>query len=157
MSATANLSASETAELHTQLFGNLIMQQAGMAMIFLGVTPHPETKQKVVDLDAAQIFIAQLEMLEAKTRGNLTADEAAILKQSLTTVRMAFVQAVGSPAAGPPASPSAVGNTNAASKVEAGTANASAAENPAAPAAPVASAPEPSTAEDDRKKFVKKY
>ena len=60
------------------------------------MTPHPETGKKLFDLDAAQAFIAQLDMLEAKTQGNLSPDESALLKQSLTTVRMAFVQAVNS-------------------------------------------------------------
>jgi uncharacterized protein DUF1844 len=50
-----------------------------------------------------------LEMLETKTKGNLTGQEATLLKQSLTSARMAFVEAVdrgeqpGGPAPGTPA------------------------------------------------------
>ena len=100
MSHPPNPSGPEASELHTQLFANIVMQQAGMTMIFLGVTPHPETGDTMLDLEGAQHFIAQLEMLEAKTRGNLSADETALLKQSLLSVRMAFVQAAerGAPA-----------------------------------------------------------
>ena len=141
--------ASEAAELHTHLFANLVMQQAGMTMIFLGVTPHPETGKTMFDLEAAQHFISQLEMLEAKTRGNLSTDEIALLKQSLTTVRMAFVQAVerGVPAGAEPlrsamaeASPGPAPELSPPPAVEAGG------ESGPAPAGG-----------DDRKKFVKKY
>jgi len=45
-----------------------------------------------------------LEMLEAKTRGNLDRHEAALLKQTLMALRMAFVEAVEQPE--PPAKPS---------------------------------------------------
>jgi hypothetical protein len=76
------------------VFATMVMQLTNLASMFMGKVPHPETKQPTVDLDAAQIFIDQLEMLEAKTRGNLNPEEQNILKQSLTTVRMAFVEAV---------------------------------------------------------------
>jgi len=91
------------------------MQLTNMAAMFMGKVPNPENNQMVVDLDAAQIFIDQLEMLEAKTKGNLSAEEQNILKQGLTMVRMAFVEAVDAgqkqatqpaPSAPPSASPS---------------------------------------------------
>src|SRR5687768_10251021 len=76
------------------VFATMVMQLTNMAAMFMGKVPNPETKQPTVDLDAAQIFIDQLEMLEAKTKGNLTQEEQSILKQGLTMVRMAFVEAV---------------------------------------------------------------
>jgi len=136
--------------MHAHLFANLVMQQAGMTMIFLGVTPHPETGKTVVDLEAAQHFIAQLEMLEAKTKGNLDADEAAVLKQSLTTVRMAFVQAVERGTSGeekPPAVAAAPAPEPAAE----------ASPGPATDAAAASAAPPPASSDEERKKFVKKY
>ena len=91
----------------THLFFNMVHQLTSTAMIFLGQIPHPETQQKVVDLTAARHFIDQLEMLEVKTRGNLSPDEAAMLKQSLMGLRMGFVHAVNdAPAAKPVAVPS---------------------------------------------------
>lgn len=133
-------STADQAELHTQLFANLVMQQASMTLMFLGVTPHPQTGETMFDLEGAQHFISQLEMLEAKTRGNLGADETAILKQSLAAARMAFVQAVERGA------PPAVAKESAP------------AEAAAAPTTEPATAPEPTSATDDeRKKFVKKY
>lgn len=82
-------------EIISALFANMVMQQTNMALMFLGRVPHPETGQQVLDLETARMFIDQLEMLETKTRGNLDKREEGLLKQSLTAVRMAFVEAVG--------------------------------------------------------------
>jgi Domain of unknown function (DUF1844) len=68
-----------------------------MALMLLGAMPHPETGERVQDLEAAQMFIAQLEMLEVKTAGNLAPEEQKLLQQSLMHLRMTFVQAVGHP------------------------------------------------------------
>ena len=58
-------------EIRSALFAQMVMQQSSMAMMLLGKTPHPETGQMVRDLEAAKLFIDQLEMLEVKTKGNL--------------------------------------------------------------------------------------
>jgi len=76
------------------LFASMIVQQTNMALIFLGRTPNPQTGEMVEDLHTARMLIDQLEMLAVKTRGNLDPREAALLNQSLTAVRMAFVEAV---------------------------------------------------------------
>jgi Domain of unknown function (DUF1844) len=97
-------SQGDQADRLSVLFAQLVMQQANMATMFLGKVAHPETGEVVKNIDAARLFIDQLEMLEAKTKGNLDKDEAALLKQSLMSLRMAFVEAVESgPAAGEPA------------------------------------------------------
>ena len=98
-------------ELQFALFAQLVMQQSNLALMLLGKRPHPESGQPMRDLEAAKLFIDQLEMLETKTRGNLNKEEAALLRQSLMALRMAFVEAVESPsppartAETPPASP----------------------------------------------------
>jgi hypothetical protein len=136
----------ESNEFHAELFAQMVMQQASLALMFLGVTPHPETGKKLFDLDSAQMFIAQLDMLEAKTSGNLSPDEAALLKQSLTTVRMAFVQAVNS------------GDPSKAPEEPAPAPGAQSAPAPqATPNVEASPAPGPNPADDERKKFVKKY
>jgi uncharacterized protein DUF1844 len=84
-------------EMHTALFAQLVMQQNNMAMMLLGKIPHPEEGKLPRNIEAARLFIDQLEMLEAKTKGNLTKEEAALLKQSLMSLRLAFVDAVNSP------------------------------------------------------------
>lgn len=97
-STTENRQAGVAAEeMQSALFAQLVMQQANMAMMLLGKTPHPESGQVIKDLEAARLFIDQLEMLEAKTKGNLTKEEGGLLKQSLMTLRLAFVEAVESP------------------------------------------------------------
>lgn len=131
-------------EMTSALFASMVMQQANMAMLYLGQMPHPETGQPLRDLDAARMFIDQLEMLEVKTRGNLTPEEASLLKQSLSAARMAFVEAVGGGEKENPASASAQGPLT---------------EPTSEPAAGGAPAPEarPAGPDEDRKKFVKKY
>ena len=91
------------------------------------------------------MFIDQLEMLEVKTRGNLDKQEDKLLKQSLTALRLAFVEAVESQARQPQAIPSMPASEPAKS---AGPAKSSeAAGQPSIP---------PSD-EGSRKKFSKKY
>lgn len=135
-------------DLQTALFLDLVAQHAEMALMFLGRVPHPQTGEKVQDLETARLFISQLEMLEAKTKGNLSAREAALLKQGLMATRMAFVEAVEAQAAKPDA-----GKESGAGQPEQ--------PPPAAPTEASAQTPEnpPPATEDDeeRKKFVKKY
>src|ERR1051325_7560524 len=83
-------------EMMSALFAHLVMQQANMATMLLGKTPHPETGKTIRDLESAKLFIDILEMLDAKTKGNLTKEEQSLLKQSLMAVRMGFVEAVES-------------------------------------------------------------
>ena len=84
-------------EMFSALFAQLVMQQANMAMMLLGKMAHPETGKVIKDIEAARLFIDQLEMLEVKTKGNLTKEESNLLKQSLMSLRLGFVEAVESP------------------------------------------------------------
>lgn len=131
------------------LFANMVIQQTNMAMMFLGLVPHPETGEHLQDLETAKMFIDQLEMIEAKTKGNLDKREAGLLNQSLTHLRMAFFEIVEGRGQAAPAAPS---------PAELSTL---AAEAPAPVAAPVpapAAEPAPAPADlDSRKKFSKKY
>ena len=124
----------------TALFAQLVIQQSNMALMLLGQVPHPESGKSIKDVDAAKVFIDQLEMLEAKTKGNLTKQEEGLLKQSLMTLRLSFVEAVKSspPASGGPAGTGA-GSTEPTRPVE----------TPLGKPAP--------EEEEHRKKFSKKY
>src|SRR5215467_11871131 len=84
------------ADKASALFAQLIIQQTNMAMMLLGHVAHPESGKVVKDIDAARMFIDQLEVLETKTKGNLTKEESNLLKQSLMNLRLAFVQALES-------------------------------------------------------------
>lgn len=125
------------AEMQTALFAQLVVQQTNLAMMLLGKVPNPQSGETMRDLESARLFIDQLEMLEAKTKGNLTQEEARLLQQSLMTLRMAFVEAVETPAT--PAGEAASAPSTAA---------------PESKAAPVDGA---GAAEESRKRFSKKY
>ena len=95
------------------LFGSMVIQNTNMALIFLGKEPNPQTGQTAQDLEHAKYFIDLLEMLAVKTKGNLAKQEDALLKQSLTHLRLAFVEAVEHPPApAPPATTSATPPTD---------------------------------------------
>src|SRR5258706_2839133 len=81
-------------QMMTALFAHLVMQQTNMVMMLLGKVPHPETGQIIKDMEGAKLFIDQLEMLQAKTKGNLSKEEEKLLQQSLMGLRLAFVEAV---------------------------------------------------------------
>ena len=126
----------------TALFAQLVMQQSNLALMLMGRVPNPQSGEVVQDIDGARLFIDQLEMLESKTRGNLNKEEANLLKQSLMTLRLAFVEAVESPA-----------GSSSAQHQQGSQAQ------PAQGAQPQKS-PESSSAkeeEEHRKKFTKKY
>src|SRR5437867_6566104 len=89
-------------EENSFLFAQLILQQSNMAMMLLGKVAHPGSGEVVQDIEAARLFIDQLEMLEAKTKGNLSKEEETLLKQTLMTLRLNFVQTVESSASAPP-------------------------------------------------------
>ena len=136
-------------EILAALFANMVIQQTNMAMMLLGKVAHPETGEFMHDVESAKMFIDQLEMLEAKTKGNLTKEEQNLLKQTLMAVRMGFVEAVESPSAQSEAKPPDAG-------IPVGGQRAEAAKSPEAEKAPSlegsASAPE-----ESHKKFTKKY
>lgn len=130
-------------EIISAHFASMVMQNAQMAVMLLGQMPHPETGQAVMDLEGARMFIDQLEMLEVKTKGNLTKDEEQLLKQSLIGTRMAFVAATeqeekGAKAPAAPAPAVATESAGPAPAIE----------------TPAGSAP---TDDESRKKFSKKY
>jgi hypothetical protein len=81
-------------EIMSALFADMATQLANTALIFLGQIPHPETRETVVDLESAKMFIDQLEMLEFKTRGNLDPEESRLLQQGISTAKSAFVEAL---------------------------------------------------------------
>jgi hypothetical protein len=136
--------ATPTSLEHEALFGQLVMQQANMALMFLGKVAHPESGQSLKDTDAAKLFIDELEMLEVKTRGNLSKAEEGLLKQTLMGLRLAFVEAVESAEA-----PSE--RTPAPAQTSPSVPVAGAAQSPLTTG--LASAP----AEEHPKKFSKKY
>jgi Domain of unknown function (DUF1844) len=77
----------------TQRFIEFVMMQAQNAALFLGQIPNPQTGQAEINLEVARMFIDQLAMIQEKTRGNLTSDEQTVLRNALSSLQMAFVEA----------------------------------------------------------------
>jgi len=131
----------------TQRFIEFVVMHAQNAALFLGQIPNPKTGEPEVNLDLARMFIDQLAMIQEKTRGNLTSEEAKVLSNALSNLQMAYVEvaretpkgAVQSEAPEAPPSPEPA--------------------EQASPAKPEPSAPvtsnEPET--ESRKKFTKSY
>ena len=136
----------QTGEM-TQRFIEFVMMHAQNAALFLGQIPNPKTGEPEINLDLARMFIDQLEMIQEKTRGNLTNEEAMVLRNALSNLQMAYVEA--SRATGPqrPAQPEASEPTPSQS-----------AEQPASSVpeqSPSVASSEPET--ESRKKFTKSY
>jgi len=140
------------------MFASMVMQNTNMALIFLGHAPNPQTGQSGQDLEHAKYFIDQLEMLAVKTKGNLDKPEDALLKQSLTHLRLSFVEAVEHPAkpAPPTAAPAAPPAATPADPPSASPAAPPTDEQETPVVEPIL--PGEKTAEtESRKKFSKKY
>jgi hypothetical protein len=75
-------------------FANLVIMLASAAAVHFGDLGDAVTgERQPVNLEGAAQMIALLEMLEAKTRGNVTEAEARLLQQVLYELRMRFVEA----------------------------------------------------------------
>ena len=74
-------------------FSTLVLSLATSAMVHLGVVPEPEGGTAEKNLPLAQQTIDTLELLQEKTRGNLTDDETKLLQSVLYELRMSFVKA----------------------------------------------------------------
>src|ERR1700746_3134626 len=76
----------------SQRFIEFVMMHAQNAALFLGQIPNPKTGEGEVNLELAKMFIDQLSMIQEKTRGNLTNEEATVLRNALSNLQMAFVE-----------------------------------------------------------------
>ena len=139
--------STQTGEM-TQRFIEFVMMQAQNAALFLGQIPNPQTGQGEVNLEVARMFIDQLAMIQEKTRGNLSSEEQAVLRNTLSNLQMVFVEVSQS-----------AGRGGATARAEAAP---QAAEAPAPPESqqppPAAESATPPPAEtESRKKFTKSY
>jgi hypothetical protein len=129
----------------SQRFIEFVMMQAQNAALFLGQIPNPQTGQGEVNLELAKMFIDQLGMIQEKTRGNLTNEETAVLRNTLSNLQMAFVE------------------VSQQSRGESGAASSQPAPPPAdapatsAPAEPDSAPVTPQAETESRKKFTKSY
>jgi hypothetical protein len=135
----------------SQRFIEFVMMQAQNAALFLGQIPNPKTGEGEVNLELAKMFIDQLAMIQEKTRGNLSSEEAAVLRNTLANLQMVYVEVAQQAPKGAAQSqqPPAESKPETSSSAEA-TADKSN-ERPEQP--PIA----PSTESESKKKFTKSY
>jgi hypothetical protein len=133
--------ATQSGEM-SQRFIEFVMMHAQNAALFLGQIPNPKTGQGEVNLELAKMFIDQLAMIQEKTRGNLTNDEATVLKNTLSNLQMLYVEIARSPQGAASMPPSSEPETEA--------------STPTAEQPPASSEPPPADGES-KKKFTKSY
>jgi hypothetical protein len=73
-------------------FDTLVSYLSTTAMFQLGLLPGPAGERIPVDLTNSRRTIDLLEVLQEKTQGNLTAEEAKILEDVLFELRLTFVE-----------------------------------------------------------------
>ena len=90
---TASETGGETAagRIPPASFEVLISTLVAQALTAMGRLPDPVQGHPVVRPDLAKHYVDMLDMLEEKTKGNLTKDEAGMLDDVLHQLRMAFV------------------------------------------------------------------
>ena len=136
----------QTGEL-SQRFVEFVMMHAQNAALFLGQIPNPKTGEGEVNLELAKMFIDQLAMIQEKTRGNLTNEEATVLRNALSNLQMAYVEVAqqvskgGAQPAATPQEPAAEGESTPATSAS----------------TPEEKPPISSTESESKKKFTKSY
>ncbi len=80
---------SDTPKADTR-FNDFVYLQAQNAGLFLGQLENPTTGETSVNLKAAAMVLDSLEMLAAKTKGNLTGEEASLLEKALLNIRALY-------------------------------------------------------------------
>jgi hypothetical protein len=139
----------------TQRFIEFVVMHAQNAALFLGQIPNPKTGQGEVNLDLARMFIDQLAMIQEKTRGNLTNEEAKVLSNALSNLQMAYVEVARESGGAPPPIPP---ETPAATDVPKANASPDSGESAATPKAEPSDTIKSTEAEtESRKKFTKSY
>jgi hypothetical protein len=74
-------------------FAALVLSFASSALLHLGLVEDPQTGRPAEkSLPLARHSIDLLELLETKTRGNLSPDEAALITNLLTELRVRYVE-----------------------------------------------------------------
>lgn len=73
-------------------FDTLVASLNASALFSMGVLAEPGTSETKKDLEMARYTIDLLEMLEEKTKGNLSVEEAEMLKNVLYDLHMIYVR-----------------------------------------------------------------
>ena len=87
--------ANENFTMPEASFSFFVTTLAMQATIALGDVPEPQTNKSQENLPQAKFIVDTLGMLQEKTKGNLTQEEAALLEGVLYELRMSYVQKTG--------------------------------------------------------------
>jgi hypothetical protein len=79
---------------NSSMFLSLVFTFQAAAMQQMGKLKNPISDKIERDLQQAQLSIDMLDMLEAKTRGNLTEEEAKFLKEVLKELKLNYVDEI---------------------------------------------------------------
>lgn len=93
-SATGGAAGSSPAALpadHEIGFQDLVRVLVTQALSYMGAFPDPRTGKAVVAVDMARVFIDLLGILEEKTKGNLSPEEATLVSRTLSELRLEWV------------------------------------------------------------------
>jgi hypothetical protein len=83
---------SEKEQLMSALFMNLAMSFRAAAMQQMGKLKNPQTDKIERDMTQARLSIDMLDMLEAKTKNNLTENEKKFLEHVVSELKLNFVE-----------------------------------------------------------------
>lgn len=72
-------------------FSVLIMSIASSAIMAMGLAPNPQNNEVHVDKNMARFNIDLLTVLQNKTKGNLSSDEAKFLENLINDLQLKFV------------------------------------------------------------------
>jgi len=72
-------------------FSSFVIGLATQALMFMGAVPDPRGGEVQKDPSEAATIISVIEMLAAKTAGNLSEDEAKLVEEVLFELRMRYV------------------------------------------------------------------
>ena len=84
----------ERQEQYAALFGQLVAMLHFAAMQQMGKIKNPVTDAIERNLEGARHTIDTIDMLQERTRGNLSPEEAQFLKQTLQELKLNFVDEV---------------------------------------------------------------
>lgn len=78
-----------------QLFMQLVIQNQQMAMISLGKVKNPVSDAFEKNLEYAKLSIDMLDMLSQKTKGNLSEYEEKLLSETVSQLKIIYVEELG--------------------------------------------------------------
>lgn len=87
----------------TPTFMTIVQMYQIEGMVAIGKMLNPGTNTITKNIDHARFVIDLLDILLQKTSGNLDADEKRFLENTLSTLRLNFLEEFGNPSAPPPA------------------------------------------------------